>query len=386
MALPTNRLEFVESCLRKLGHPVIKINLDEQQIDDCVDTALQKWSMCHYNGSERYILRRKVTDLDIQNQYVDLNRMVLSGTLTSNSSSKIITGVNSLFLEEVVVGSTLIVKRTGFITTSERSSKVIGVNTTFTTEIAVGDILTNEYGRELGKVKTVDSNTALTLTTDAKLIDSDLDFGCRIGIIADCSTNTSLILQKRAEKAVSGATLEAHRRSDIKTIIRILPLGQASQYIFNVQYQYMLNNYRNFLQGGLAQYNIFRQYMNQMQKMLEGEKSFEFSYASGKLYIYANWSAHFANDNTKWLAIECHKMIDMANINEAWSDEWLRRYTTALLKEQWGTNLKKFSGVTLPGAVQLNGKEIYDEAVAEIAVLIEQLHSEYETPPLFFVG
>jgi hypothetical protein len=53
---------------------------------------------------------------------------------------------------------------------------------------------------------------------------------------------------------------------------------------------------------------------------------------------------------------------------------------------QWGANLKKFSGIQLPGGVTLNGQQIYDEATAELEKLRERVRKEFELPPDFFVG
>jgi len=69
-----------------------------------------------------------------------------------------------------------------------------------------------------------------------------------------------------------------------------------------------------------------------------------------------------------------------------WNDSWLKRYTTTLIKEQWGTNLKKFAGVQLPGGIVLNGQQIYDEAIKEKEELEIKLRDMYEEPAQFLVG
>jgi len=65
---------------------------------------------------------------------------------------------------------------------------------------------------------------------------------------------------------------------------------------------------------------------------------------------------------------------------------FIKEYTTALIKQQWGQNLIKFEGMQLPGGVILNGRQIYDDATGEIATLRENLRLEHEFPPDFFVG
>ena len=64
----------------------------------------------------------------------------------------------------------------------------------------------------------------------------------------------------------------------------------------------------------------------------------------------------------------------------------IKRYCTALIKRQWGTNLKKFSGVQLPGGVTLNGDVIYQEAESEIKAIEDEMQSRFELPVDFFTG
>ena len=61
-------------------------------------------------------------------------------------------------------------------------------------------------------------------------------------------------------------------------------------------------------------------------------------------------------------------------------------YFTALLKRQWGQNLIKFRGVKLPGGLELNGREIYDDAQRELDSIKQKMQLEYELPPLDFIG
>jgi hypothetical protein len=65
---------------------------------------------------------------------------------------------------------------------------------------------------------------------------------------------------------------------------------------------------------------------------------------------------------------------------------WLKEYATALIKQQWGSNLIKFEGMQLPGGVTLNGRQIYDDATAEIERLREKIRLDFEMPADFFIG
>jgi hypothetical protein len=65
---------------------------------------------------------------------------------------------------------------------------------------------------------------------------------------------------------------------------------------------------------------------------------------------------------------------------------FLKEYATALIKEQWGANLIKFEGMVLPGGVQLNGRQIYEDAKQEVETIRQRIYNEYDTPPDFFMG
>ncbi len=91
------------------------------------------------------------------------------------------------------------------------------------------------------------------------------------------------------------------------------------------------------------------------------------------------------NDNT-YLAFECHRIVDPEVYSGIYSDIWVRDYTAALFKQQWGTNLKKYGNYTLPGGLVINAQTIYDEATQEVLMLEEKLRDTYEEPVPFIVG
>ena len=88
----------------------------------------------------------------------------------------------------------------------------------------------------------------------------------------------------------------------------------------------------------------------------------------------------------EYIVYEAFKIVDPDSHTKIYNDLWLKEYTTALIKQQWGTNLVKFEGMQLPGGVILNGRQIYDDATAEIQILRDRIRSEHEFPPDFFVG
>jgi hypothetical protein len=88
----------------------------------------------------------------------------------------------------------------------------------------------------------------------------------------------------------------------------------------------------------------------------------------------------------QYLVFECWSALEPSIFAEIYTDEFVREYAYSLIKQQWGANLKKFSGISLPGGVLLNGQQIYDEASAELEKLRERVRKEFELPPDFLIG
>ena len=73
MAKPQSRRELREHCLRTLGKPVIDINVDEDQLEDRIDDALQYFSEYHFDGVEKTWLKHEVTETDKTNNYITIS-------------------------------------------------------------------------------------------------------------------------------------------------------------------------------------------------------------------------------------------------------------------------------------------------------------------------
>ena len=136
--------------------------------------------------------------------------------------------------------------------------------------------------------------------------------------------------------------------------------------------------------GGLASYDLTKQYLNMMTQMLAGEKGIRYSRHKDKLKIDTSWDEDFTAGD--FIVIEVYRSLDETVYSDIWNDIWLKRYTTSLIKQQWGTNLKKYGGIQLPGGTTLQGQEMYSEAKEEILQLTEELHTMWQDPPSFFVG
>ena len=96
----------------------------------------------------------------------------------------------------------------------------------------------------------------------------------------------------------------------------------------------------------------------------------------------------WSNDVTAgdFIIIECYRKLDPTTYTDIFNDIYLKRYTTALIKRQWGANLSKFEGVQMLGGVTLNGAKIFEEAQQDIEKLEEQIQLAYELPPNYMIG
>ena len=83
-----------------------------------------------------------------------------------------------------------------------------------------------------------------------------------------------------------------------------------------------------------------------------------------------------------YILVECYRALDPADVPRLYGDNWMKLYTTALIKRQWAVNLKKFSGLQLPGGVTIDGNALYQEAQAEIQALEDDLMNK--SAPLSF--
>ena len=130
-------------------------------------------------------------------------------------------------------------------------------------------------------------------------------------------------------------------------------------------------------------YTMTRTYLSDLDFALTTEKQIRFNQRMDRLYLDIDWSMVTAGD---WLVMDCFRTLDPNDYSRVWNDSFLKKYTTALLKKQWGQNLIKFQGVKLPGGVELNGREIYEDGVKELEVIREMMSNTYELPPLDMIG
>lgn len=275
MAKPQSRAELKDYCMRRLGWPVVQINVDDSQIEDRVDDALQFFAEYHFDGVERTYFSKQVTQEDIDNGYIDLTKPTLADTDTDG----------------------IVIKAAPAIDPDGKS--IISVVRCF------------QLFDTLGGLGMFDAKYQIAL--------NDL-FGLR--------TNT----------------------------------------------------YGDSLIG----YNLTRSHMQMLQDMLTPEKSIRFSRVTNRIYVETNWKEKMTKGD--YLVFEAYRILDPALYPEIYNDRLLKMYLTALIKLQWGLNLSKFSGMSLPGGVSFNGTNMASEAKAEVEKIEEEVQSRYELPPQGFIG
>ena len=251
MAKPTTRASLIQYCLRKLGEPVVEVNLDDEQIEDRIDEAIQFYQEYHSDAVVRTFLKHQVTQDDITNRYISLPEALIS-------------------------------------------------------------------------------------------------------------------------------------------VFRVFPVTAASSGgtdMFSLKYQMHLNDLIALRNGeGLLHYEMTKQYLSTIDLLVNGmSQQITFTRHMNRLSIEADWD-NLGLSEGMYIILEGYQTIDPQAYPDVYNDMMLKKYATALLKQQWGQNLIKFEGMQLPGGITLNGRAIYDDAKEEIQKIEEEFDTKYSFPPDFFVG
>ena len=288
MAQPSTRQELIDYCKRKLGAPVLEINVADEQIDDLVDDAIQYFNERHYDGVERMYLKYKITQEDLDR-----------GRSASSSGSAISNGTSGV----------------GIVTTTGTST-IVGAATTF------------NFYEASNYVQVPDSV---------------------IGIERIFKFDTS---------SISGG-------------------------MFSIKYQLFLNDLYYFNSVELLQYAMTKSYLEDIDFLLTTDKQIRFNKRQNRLYLDIDWSSQ---SKDTFFVIDCYRALDPADFSKIYNDSFVKKYLTALIKRQWGQNLIKFNGVKLPGGIELNGRQLYEDAERELEDIKQRMSMEYELPPLDFIG
>ena len=328
MATPTSRKEFEEYCLRKLGKPVIEINVDDDQVDDRIDEALKYYWDYHFDGSERLYYKYMIQDSDCRDAIKEIT-IANPGIGYSNSDTVVITNDPSDYFGTGAAAQIV----------TDSAGRIVDVN------------MTNH-----GNQYTMDPFISITTSTG------------------------------------SGAVLKGYKGGYIKLpenimgVTGVFPIGDPSlsvNDIFNIRYQIALNDLYTLTSVQLTPYYMAMEHLALIQQLLVGQQPVRFNRHTDKIYIDTDWDKLPVG---RYILVECYRVIDPDEYTDAWGDRWLAKYAAALIKRQWGTNLTKFTGMTLPGGVQFNGVKIYDDAEAEIEKLEAEMISSYSLPVLDMFG
>ena len=271
MSKPSTRQELIDYCLRRLGYPVLEVNVDEDQIEDLIDDSIQYFQERHFDGIERMLLKHEITKD---------NKEIL---------------------------------KTGITTTTANST--VGITTT-------------------------------TFTESQNFIQ-----------LPDHVLGVERVLKMDASTISSG--------------------------LFNIKYQIFLNDLYYYGALDLMNYAMTKTYLEDLSRIITPDTQLRFNKKNHRLYLDIDFGQ--LSDDT-FIIIDGYRLLDPSDAPAIYNDFWLKRYATAIIKKQWGMNLIKFNGVLLPGGVQLNGRQIYEDALKEIEEIEYSLKTEYEIPPLDLIG
>ena len=283
MAQPSTRQELIDYCKRKLGAPVLEINVADEQIEDLVDDAVQFFQERHFDGVYPTFYKYKITADDIA-------RGRARGLDATSNVGIVTTTVNTNIVGTAVT-----------FTYNENSNylqvppNIIGIN----------------------KVFSFDSSNTIT------------------------------------------------------------------HNMFSVKYQLFLNDVYYWGTTELLSYAMVKTYLEDLDFLLNTQKQIRFNKRQDRLYLDIDWGSVSENN---YFIIDCYSTIDPNDYSRVWNDSFLKPYLTSLIKRQWGQNMMKFTGVKLPGGVELNGRQMYDDAQREIDILMEKMSNTYELPPLDMIG
>ena len=153
--------------------------------------------------------------------------------------------------------------------------------------------------------------------------------------------------------------------------------------MFSVKYQLFLNDVYYWGSTEILTYAMVKTYLEDINFLLTTQKQIRFKQRQDRLYLDVDWGNVTEGD---YIIMDCYRVLNPNDYGRVWNDSFLKPYLTALVKRQWGMNLIKFQGVKLPGGVELNGRQIFDDAEKELERIREMMSNAYELPPLDMIG
>jgi len=133
----------------------------------------------------------------------------------------------------------------------------------------------------------------------------------------------------------------------------------------------------------MVPYYMALQHIQFLEIMLVGKQPLRYTRSRNILYIDMSWDLCSPGD---FIIVVAYQVVDPNIYTRAWSDRWLLRYGTCLMKKQWGENLKKYQGMPMPGGMQFSGQKIWDEAEEERQHLEHELVNSWSLPATDMIG
>ena len=224
-----------------------------------------------------------------------------------------------------------------------------------------------------------------------KITQEDIDRGRARG----GSNNTAGITTSTATSTINGSSVSFSFEENsnylqvppevigITKVFKFDGSNTVTNNMFSVKYQLFLNDIYYFGSTEILTYAMTKRYLEDIDFALSTDKFIRFNQRQDRLYLDIDWGSVTVDD---YLIIDCYRLLDPNTYSRVWNDSFLKRYLTALIKRQWGQNLIKFQGVKLPGGIELNGRQIYDDAQKDLEVIREQMSNTYELPPFDMIG
>ena len=349
MAQPTTKAELKDYCLRRLGAPVLEINVDDDQIDDLIDDAIQLFQERHFDGIEKMFLKHKLTASDVA-KFRGLDQEQLLGTATG-----------------AVLTVKIVEEGTSGYTTSTAISGAGGNSSNATFDITAVD----------GKITEVEVNAAGT----NYLVDDEITF---VNGSGDAKIKVTGIQEQTEWEERDNFLQIPPQVLGINKVFGVKGSNIRSN-MFGLEYQLFLNDLYQFGSVDILSYFMTKTYLETLDMVLNNGAfiPFRFNRRADRLYIDTD---RLMLDEGSYIIIDCYRLLDPTTYGEVYNDPFLKKYTTALIKRQWGQNLIKFKGAQLPGGITMNGRELYDDGNSEVMKIEDQITSTYELPPNWEIG
>jgi len=172
---------------------------------------------------------------------------------------------------------------------------------------------------------------------------------------------------------------------NIMGVINIFDIGSAlsSVNMFDIRYQMALNDMYHYNNESLVPYYTMMSKIRLFEEIIIGKQPIRYNRHINKLYIDMNWDKLNTGD---YIVVEAYQIVDPDVYTDAWGDRWLSHYATALIKQQWGMNLTKYTGIQLMGGITFDGNKILNDAERDITSLESEMINSYSLPTAYMMG